>query len=50
MGKKPTKAADSPFCQIRLAVAKDNEKLFSKEGILELLGVSVSTLSAYELD
>lgn len=49
MGRKPTKAADSPFCQARLAAAKYNERLFSKEGASELLGVSVSTLSDYEL-
>lgn len=49
MGRKPTKAADSPFCQARLAAAKYNEKLLSKEGASELLGVSVSTLSDYEL-
>jgi len=49
MGRKPTKAADSPFCQARLAAAQYNERLFSKEGAAELLGVSVSTLSDYEL-
>lgn len=49
MGRRPTKAADNPFCIARLEAAKYNEKLFSKEGAAELLGVSVSTLSDYEL-
>lgn len=49
MGRRPTKAADNPFCKARLAAAQYNEKLFSKEGAAELLGVSVSTLSDYEL-
>jgi len=39
MGRKPTKAADSQFCQARLAAAQYNERLFSKEGAEELLGV-----------
>ncbi len=49
MGRRPTKAADNPFCQARLEAAKYNERLYSKEGAAELLGVSVSTLSDYEL-
>lgn len=49
MGRRPTKAADNPFCIARLEAAKYNERLFSKEGAAELLGVSVSTLSDYEL-
>ncbi len=49
MGRRPTKAADNPFCKARLAAAEYNERLFSKEGAAELLGVSVSTLSDYEL-
>lgn len=49
MGRRPTKAADNPFCRARLEAAKFNERLFSKEGAAELLGVSVSTLSDYEL-
>lgn len=49
MGRRPTKAADNPFCQARLGAAKYNERLYSKEGAAELLGVSVSTLSDYEL-
>lgn len=49
MGRHPTKAADSPFCKARLEAAEYNERLYSKEGAAELLGVSVSTLSDYEL-
>lgn len=49
MGRRPTKAADNPFCQARLVAAQYNERLYSKEGAAELLGVSVSTLSDYEL-
>lgn len=49
MGRKPTKAASNPFCQARLAAAHYNERLFSKEGAAEFLGISVSTLSDYEL-
>lgn len=49
MGRRPTKAADNPFCKARLEAAKCNEKLFSKECAAELLGVSASTLSDYEL-
>lgn len=49
MGRRPTKAANNPFCIARLNAAKYNERLFSKEGAAELLGVSTSTLSDYEL-
>lgn len=49
MGRRPTKAADNPFCKARLEAAKYNERLYSKEGAAEFLGVSVSTLSDYEL-
>lgn len=49
MGRRPTKAADNPFCKARLEAASYNDRLFSKESASELLGVSVSTLSDYEL-
>lgn len=49
MGRRPTKAADNPFCRSRLAAAQYNERLMSKEGAAEMLGISVSTLSDYEL-
>jgi len=50
MGRRPTKAADNPFCKARLEAAKYNDRLYSKEGAAELLGLHVSTLSDYELD
>ena len=49
MGRRPTKAADNPFCKARLEAARYNDRLFSKDGAAELLGISVSTLSDYEL-
>lgn len=49
MGRYPTKAADNMFCKARMEAAKYNEKLRSKEGAAEMLGVSASTLSDYEL-
>lgn len=50
MGCNPTKAADNMYCKCRLAAAKYNDKLNSREGAAELLGVSPSTLASYELD
>ena len=49
MGRRPTKAADNPFCKARIKAAQYNDRLFSKEYASEQLGVSVSTLSDYEL-
>lgn len=49
MGRYPTKAADNMFCKARMEAAKYNGKLRSKEGAAEMLGVSTSTLSDYEL-
>lgn len=49
MGRRPTRAADNPFCRARLEAAKYNDKLLSKEGASEMLGISTSTLSDYEL-
>lgn len=49
MGRRPTKAAENPFCKARIEAAEWNEKLYSKEYAAEQLGVSVSTLSDYEL-
>lgn len=49
MGRRPTKAANNPFCKARIDAAKYNDRLFSKESAAELLGISVSTLSDYEL-
>lgn len=50
MGTKPTKALGNVFCQARLAAAKYNEKLKSRDGAAELLGyASSSTISDWEL-
>lgn len=50
MGCSPTKAASNMYCKCRLAAAKYNDKLNSREGAAELLGLSPSTLASYELD
>lgn len=50
MGSSPTKAAGNFYCKCRLAAAKYNDKLKSREGAAELLGLSPSTLAGYELD
>ena len=50
MGCSPTKAADNMYCKCRLAAAKYNDKLNSREGAAELLGLSPSTLAGYELN
>jgi transcriptional regulator with XRE-family HTH domain len=49
MGTKPTKAAANIYCQCRLEASKINERLKSREGAADLLGLSISTLSDYEL-
>jgi len=49
MAINPTKAAGNIYCQCRKAAAKYNEKLNSREGAAELLNISVSSLTDYEL-
>lgn len=49
MGTNPTKAMDNIYCHCRKEAAKYNDKLNSREGAAELLGVSVSSLADYEL-
>ncbi len=49
MGINPTKAADNMYCKCRKEAAKFNDKLNSREGAALLLGVSISSLSDYEL-
>ena len=49
MGQRPTKAAGNIYCQCRKRAAQYNDKLNSREGAAELLGVSPSTISDYEL-
>jgi hypothetical protein len=49
MGRNATKAADNPFYKARIHAATYDDRLYSREGASELLGISVSTLSDYEL-
>lgn len=49
MGSTPTKAAENIYCKCRLEAAKYNERLKSREGAAELLGLSLPSLSNYEL-
>lgn len=49
MGTNPTKAADNIYCKARKQAAIYNDKLNSREGAAELLGLSVSSLADYEL-
>ncbi len=49
MGRDPTKAIENPCFRCRREAAKYNDKLHSREGAAELLGVSVSSLAEYEL-
>lgn len=50
MGYNPTKAAGNIYCQCRKKAAKYNDKLNSREGAAEALGISSSQLADYELD
>ncbi len=50
MGSNPTKAANNMYCKCRLAAAKYNDKLNSRDGAAEMLGLSSSTLASYELN
>lgn len=49
MGKGSMKENDNVYFRARKDAAMYNEKLFSREGAAELLGISVSTLADYEL-
>lgn len=49
MGRDAMKAAGNICFECRKAAAKYNEKLASREGAAEALGVSVSSLADYEL-
>ena len=40
MGTNPTKAADNIYCKCRKEAAKYNDKLNSREGAAELLGIT----------
>lgn len=49
MGRDATKAAENPCFRCRKEAAKYNDRLYSREGAAEMLGVSVSSLADYEL-
>lgn len=49
MGTKPTKSADNIYCQCRKEAAIYNEKMNSREGAAEMLGIHPSSLADYEL-
>lgn len=49
MGRDAIKAAENPCFRCRREAAKYNDRLYSREGAAELLGVSVSSLADYEL-
>ena len=49
MGQYPTKAASNIYCIKRKEASKYNDRLSSRQGAAELLGISESRLSDYEL-
>ena len=49
MARDAIKAGENPCFQCRKEAAKYNDKLNSREGAAEMLGVSVSSLADYEL-
>ena len=49
MGNGCTKENQNVYFRARKEASMVNEKLFSREGASELLGISVSTLADYEL-
>ena len=49
MGNDARKAQDNIYFKCRKEAAVFNEKLYSREGAAEMLGVSVSSLADYEL-
>lgn len=49
MGRAPTKAAENPWCKARMNAARYDDRLLSREGAAERLGMSVSAVSDAEL-
>ena len=49
MGKGPMNENNNVYFKARKKAAAYNERLYSREGAAELLGISVSTLADYEL-
>jgi hypothetical protein len=45
MGTSPTKAVDNIYCKCRKEAAKYNDKLNSREGVAEMLGISIKACS-----
>ncbi|MCD8294906.1 MAG: XRE family transcriptional regulator [Clostridia bacterium] len=50
MGTYATKASSNPWYKARMEAAKYNDRLRSREGAAELLGMSVSSIAETELD
>lgn len=48
MGRDARKAIENPCFKCRKEAAKHNDRLYSREGAADLLGVSVSSLAEYE--
>ncbi len=49
MGRDATKAAGNPWYEARIKASKFNERLASREGAAEMLGMSVSAVADAEL-
>ena len=49
MGRRPTKAGENPWYKARMEAAKYDDRLLSREGAAERLGMSVSAVSGAEL-
>lgn len=49
MGREATKSKSNVYYNARIAAANYNEKLKSREGASEMLGIHPSTLAGYEL-
>ena len=49
MGRDAAKACENQCFRCRKEASKHNDKLGSREGAAELLGISVSSLADYEL-
>lgn len=49
MGKTATKAADNVYCRARYEAAKFNDRLWSREGASEEMGIDKSRLARIEL-
>ena len=49
MGREATKAAGNPWYEARINASKYDDRLKSREGAAELLGMSVSSVTDAEL-